>query len=64
MLGRMLILAAVTALLCGTASAQVYRVAQMNAEQIRALDKQKTAVILPGGVLEEPRRAWAPPPFL
>lgn len=53
MLGRMLILAAVTALLCGTASAQVYRVAQMNAEQIRALDKQKTAVILPGGVLEE-----------
>jgi creatinine amidohydrolase len=53
MLGRMCMLVAVAALWCGTANAQVYRVAQMNAEQIRALDKQKTAVILPGSVLEE-----------
>jgi creatinine amidohydrolase/Fe(II)-dependent formamide hydrolase-like protein len=35
------------------ASGQIYRVAQMNAEQIRALDKQKTVVILPGGILEQ-----------
>src|SRR4028119_1545133 len=40
-------------LLSGTASAQIYRVAQMNTEQIRALDKQKTVVILTGGILEE-----------
>src|SRR5215204_2022836 len=36
-----------------SASAQIYRVAQMNTDQIRALDKEKTVVILPGGVLEE-----------
>jgi creatinine amidohydrolase len=41
------------ALSWGTASAQIYRVARMNSEQIRALDKQKTVVILPGGILEE-----------
>ncbi|HKP68282.1 MAG TPA: creatininase family protein [Pyrinomonadaceae bacterium] len=35
------------------ANGQVYRVAEMNATQIRALDKQKTVVILPGGVLEQ-----------
>jgi hypothetical protein len=34
-------------------NAQIYRVAQMNAEQIRALDKQKTVVVLTGGILEE-----------
>jgi creatinine amidohydrolase/Fe(II)-dependent formamide hydrolase-like protein len=38
---------------CGTASAQIYRVAQMNSEQIAGLDKQKTVVIVPGGILEE-----------
>ncbi|MDQ4122062.1 MAG: creatininase family protein [Acidobacteriota bacterium] len=32
---------------------QIYRVAQMNTEQIRALDKQKTVVILTGGILEQ-----------
>ena len=36
-----------------TASAQIYRVAEMNVEQIRALDKQKTVVLLTGGVLEQ-----------
>jgi creatinine amidohydrolase len=41
------------ALSCGTGSAQIYRVAQMNSEQIRTLDKQKTVIILPGGILEE-----------
>jgi creatinine amidohydrolase len=38
---------------CGTASAQIYRVAQMNSDQIGALDKQRTVVILPCGILEE-----------
>ena len=40
-------------LLWGSAGAQIHRVAQMNTEQIRALDKQKTVVILTGGILEE-----------
>jgi creatinine amidohydrolase/Fe(II)-dependent formamide hydrolase-like protein len=38
---------------CEAANAQIYRVAQMNTEQIRALDKQKTVVILTGGILEQ-----------
>ena len=36
-----------------TTTAQIYRVAEMNVEQIRALDKQKTVVILTGGILEQ-----------
>src|SRR6185436_5832366 len=35
------------------AQAQVLRVAELNTEQIRALDRAKTAVILVGGILEE-----------
>jgi creatinine amidohydrolase/Fe(II)-dependent formamide hydrolase-like protein len=31
----------------------MYRVAELNTEQIRALDRARTAVILPGGILEE-----------
>ncbi len=46
-------IAVIAALSCGTVSAQIYRVAQMNIDQIRALDKQKTVVILSGGVLEQ-----------
>ena len=38
---------------CATARAQVYRLADMNTEQIRALDREKTVVILTGGILEE-----------
>ena len=38
---------------CAATNAQIYRVAQMNTEQIRALDKQKTVVILTGGILEQ-----------
>lgn len=34
-------------------SAQIYRVAEMNAEQIRKLNKDKTVVLIPGGILEE-----------
>lgn len=47
------LMVAVLALSCCTASAQIHRVAQMNTEQIRAIDKQKTVVLLPGGILEE-----------
>jgi creatinine amidohydrolase/Fe(II)-dependent formamide hydrolase-like protein len=36
-----------------SAVAQVLEVATLNTEQIRALDRQKTAVILVGGILEE-----------
>jgi creatinine amidohydrolase/Fe(II)-dependent formamide hydrolase-like protein len=34
-------------------SGQIYRVAQMNADQIRSLNKQKTVVIITGGILEQ-----------
>lgn len=36
-----------------SAVGQVYRVAEMNTKQIQSLDKQKTVVILTGGVLEQ-----------
>jgi len=32
---------------------QIYHVEEMNTEQIKALDHEKTVVILPGGILEE-----------
>lgn len=32
---------------------QIFRVAEMNTEQIRSLNKQKTVVLLPGGILEQ-----------
>jgi creatinine amidohydrolase len=35
------------------AEAQVYRLAELNTEQIRALDREKTVILLPGGILEE-----------
>lgn len=50
---RFLLLATLLAASCLTADAQIYRVAQMNTEQISALDKQKTVVILTGGILEQ-----------
>ena len=34
-------------------TAQVHRVAAMNTEQIRVLDRARTVVILPGGILEQ-----------
>jgi creatinine amidohydrolase/Fe(II)-dependent formamide hydrolase-like protein len=33
--------------------AQVHRLAEMNTEQIRALDRQRTVVLMPGGILEQ-----------
>jgi creatinine amidohydrolase/Fe(II)-dependent formamide hydrolase-like protein len=53
MMKQILIIALLAALSYGTAEAQIYSVAQMNTEQIGALDKQKTVVILKGGILEE-----------
>ena len=35
------------------ALAQIHHVKEMNTEQIRALDREKTVVLLPGGILEE-----------
>jgi len=49
---RMLTATLLTAL-STTCAAQVYRVAEMNAAQIGALDRAHTAVILTGGILEE-----------
>ena len=40
-------------LVISVAHGQVYRVATMNGDQIRALNKDKTVVILPGGILEQ-----------
>lgn len=50
---RFVLLTTLLAVSCLTADAQIYRVAQMNTEQIRALDRQKTVVILTGGILEQ-----------
>ena len=36
-----------------SAFAQIYRVAEMATEEIRALDRAKTVVLLPGGILEQ-----------
>ena len=35
------------------AAAQVYALADMNTRQIQALDRQRTVVLIPGGILEE-----------
>ncbi|MDQ4123658.1 MAG: creatininase family protein [Acidobacteriota bacterium] len=50
---QILLVAIFFILSCQTANAQIFRVAQMNTEQIKALDKQKTVVILTGGILEQ-----------
>ena len=38
----------------GSASAQIYKLADMNTRQILALDRQRTVGLIPGGSLEEP----------
>ena len=45
--------AVLLALGAGTAEAGVLKVAELNTDQIRALDPANTAVILPGGILEQ-----------
>jgi creatinine amidohydrolase/Fe(II)-dependent formamide hydrolase-like protein len=36
-----------------TAHSQIHYVARMNTQQIRALDRDKTVIVLPGGILEQ-----------
>lgn len=40
-------------LILSAASAQVLKLQELNTEQIRALDRAKTAIIIPGGILEQ-----------
>lgn len=49
--GRMLVLW--VAGLASLVHAQVFHVADLNTAQLRALDRQRTVVILPGGILEQ-----------
>lgn len=37
----------------GQVTAQIHQVAEMNVEEIRALEPERTVVLLPGGILEE-----------
>jgi len=53
MMKQLLFIAILILLSLSVVNAQIYHVAQMNTDQIRALDKQKTVVILTGGILEE-----------
>jgi creatinine amidohydrolase/Fe(II)-dependent formamide hydrolase-like protein len=39
--------------LFGSCSAQIYQLAEMNTEQIKALHRERTVILLPGGILEE-----------
>jgi len=50
---RLLLIVILFLLPCSATPAQIYRVAEMNTERIRALDKQKTVVLMPGGILEQ-----------
>jgi creatinine amidohydrolase/Fe(II)-dependent formamide hydrolase-like protein len=40
---------------CATspAAARVFRLAEMNTDQIRALDRERTVILIPGGIMEE-----------
>jgi hypothetical protein len=53
-LRRVALALALGCLLSRSAEAQVYRLAELNIDQIRMLDRQRTVILLPGGVLEEP----------
>ncbi len=48
-----IVAAAVLLGFAGASPAQVRRLAEMNTEEIRSLDRAKTAVLIPGGILEE-----------
>lgn len=50
---RISIIALLMAVLCISAHARIYRAAEMNTDQIRALDRSKTVVLMPGGILEQ-----------
>lgn len=50
---RVLVSLACLFLISATTNAQAYRLAEMNAGQIRRLDRDRTVVLVPGGILEE-----------
>jgi creatinine amidohydrolase/Fe(II)-dependent formamide hydrolase-like protein len=50
---RTLLLVISLLVLVAAANARTYRIAEMNSEQIRRLNKGKTVVLIPGGILEE-----------
>ena len=52
-LGRVALALALGCLLSRPAEAQIYRLAELNIDDIRMLDRQRTVILLPGGVLEE-----------
>jgi len=37
----------------GRCKGQIYQLGELNAEQVRLLDRATTVVLLPGGILEE-----------
>ena len=47
------VLLPILAFATSSSRAQVVRVAEMNTAQIRSLDRSKTVVLIPGGILEE-----------
>src|SRR4030095_3010483 len=51
--GRIALALALGCVLSRSVEAQVYRLAELNIDQIRMLDRQRTVILLPGGVLEE-----------
>jgi creatinine amidohydrolase/Fe(II)-dependent formamide hydrolase-like protein len=53
MMKKLLLFAILVLLSFGAVNAQIYRIAEMNTTQILALNKQKTVVLLPGGILEQ-----------
>lgn len=50
---RVALLLASACLLSRSTEAQVYKLAELNTDQIRALDREKTVILIPGGILEE-----------
>jgi len=51
--GRIALALVLGCMLSRSAEAQVYGLAELNIDQIRMLDRQRTVILLPGGVLEE-----------
>jgi creatinine amidohydrolase/Fe(II)-dependent formamide hydrolase-like protein len=50
---RLMLSSAFLAVLAGTADAQILRLAELNTTQIAALDRSRTVVVLPGGIMEQ-----------
>jgi creatinine amidohydrolase/Fe(II)-dependent formamide hydrolase-like protein len=50
---RIIFLTICVLLSASAVKAQIYRIAELNTEQIKSLNKEKTVVILTGGILEE-----------